>query len=293
MSSAQSSQGSERALTDLIDICKNENEKAVRKIVSKSGSTMYGCKNLDTIWRSTDFMFEPGTSSVKFQAEALVGPDHSFLVTPGGAVETLTGPLSEAHSREHKPDALTTRILHSLQGTPTQLSQPDFLGLVGAVKRAETNASSDASKRTFEAVLGALQSAREAQQASGPGGMFELDLSKMPYSMQPRSDHSWVRNADRDINTLARWALIEVARLHSERSEDGGGPTVEHLKLDHGNLSCRDLFSKDQLVGLRNRMDEVADDLFDMRDVEHSWNPDTVIGWGLNVPMCNGNVSTA
>ncbi|WVQ82334.1 hypothetical protein IAT38_004462 [Cryptococcus sp. DSM 104549] len=227
-------------------------------------------------------MFEPGTSSVQFKDQSIMGSNHSFLVTPGGAVETLTGPLSEAHLAGRKPEALTVRILHSLQGTPTELSQPDFLGVVGAVKRAESNASTEVSKNTFEGVLRALQSAREAQQSGGPGAMFELDLSNMPYSMQPRTEHSWVRNADRDINTLARWALIHVSRAHA----DGSHSTVQPLKIDPGNLSLGDLFSRDQRYGLKHRLDKVIDELYDAGDTENSCSPDAVIGWGIHVPLC-------
>ncbi|WVQ82336.1 hypothetical protein IAT38_004464 [Cryptococcus sp. DSM 104549] len=284
MSSAQSSQGSQRALADLIDACKSENEKAVKRVVSENGSTMYGSKDLETIWKSTEVMFEPGTSCVQFDDETLIGTNHSFLVTPGGAVEALTGPLAEAHASEEKPDALTMRILHSLQGTPTQLFQPDFMGVVGAVKRAETNSATEASKDAYEAALGALQSAREAQQAGGPGASFKLDLSKMPFSMQPRSEQSWPRGTDKDIDTLARWAFINVTRNHAER---GPLSRVEHLKLDHNNVDMGDLFSNTQLDGLRRRMDKVADALYDVRDTENSWNPDAVIGWELQVPKCD------
>ncbi|WVQ82335.1 hypothetical protein IAT38_004463 [Cryptococcus sp. DSM 104549] len=213
--------------------------------------------------------------------------NHTFLVTPGGAVETLTGPLSEAHSRERKSDVLTMRILHSLQGTPTQLSQPDFLGVISAVKAAETNSTEEVSKQAYEAALGALQSAREAQQGGGPGQPFKLDLSNMPFSMQPRSELSWWRGTDKDIDTLARWALIRVARSHAEGKSHLAN-AIQHFTLNEGDLSLGNLFSNTQVNRLKRRMDKLANELYDARGAENSWNPEAPIGWSLHVPLCQG-----
>ncbi|ODN79939.1 hypothetical protein L202_03821 [Cryptococcus amylolentus CBS 6039] len=206
------------------------NTSLINSLISKHGSTQLGSKTLSELRDSIDNTLEKGTALIT--ATDISEGCPGILLYPDGPFEVMSPTMQHAYMKEHEPTILLLRTLQSLDGVPTHMSKADYKSLENMTLVAKTKDEvfdDNITEGGYDKALDAVMAARLTQledEDEEHHGMFKLDLSSVPFSIQSRR-LEWSVNERPGSELLPAWAWSQVEEQH----EKAPSKKLVHLEL--------------------------------------------------------------